>query len=322
MKLLRYTSRSPLIKVGAGLGEDAAVACGAETLVLTADPVTFTDARLGAYVAAVNANDIVAMGGIPVYLTTTLLLAPGTTEEELEGIFVDIADACGKAGLLWVGGHTEVTPAVTRTVVCGQAVGFLSGPALSTAGARPGDSLCMTKWLGLEGTTIIARRLPEASREVLGEEGLRTVLQWLDKPGISIVEEGRLLQDLALTSGHDPTEGGVSMGVHEICRASGVGALVRYDALCMKDETVRLCQRFGIDPLGLLSSGVFLFTAAPTVAEEACRRVREKGIPAQVIGRITDPDTGVWLQRENERIPLRFSEQDEIVKLETSQERP
>ncbi|HUI72235.1 MAG TPA: AIR synthase related protein, partial [Spirochaetia bacterium] len=105
-RLLRHTSRSPLITVGAGLGEDAAVARGAETLVLTADPVTFTDARLGAYVAAVNANDIVAMGGNPVYLTTTLLVAPGTTEEDLEGIFIDIEDACDKAGLLWIGGHT------------------------------------------------------------------------------------------------------------------------------------------------------------------------------------------------------------------------
>jgi len=61
-RLLRYTSRSPLLAVGAFPGEDAAVAAGAETIVLTADPITFTDERIGAYVVAVNANDIVAMG--------------------------------------------------------------------------------------------------------------------------------------------------------------------------------------------------------------------------------------------------------------------
>ncbi len=128
-KLLRHTSRSPLIAIGAGPGEDAAVASGAETIVLTADPVTFAGARLGAYVVAVNANDIVAMGGTPVYLTTTLLLAPGADAAEVESIFADIAEACARNGLLWVGGHTEVTPAVTRTVVCGQAIGFLYGRA-------------------------------------------------------------------------------------------------------------------------------------------------------------------------------------------------
>ena len=90
------------------------MAPGAATLVITADPITFTDERIGAYTVAVNANDIVAMGGTPVYLTTTILLAPGATEEALEKIFLDIADACGKAGILWVGGHTEVTPVVKQ----------------------------------------------------------------------------------------------------------------------------------------------------------------------------------------------------------------
>jgi hydrogenase expression/formation protein HypE len=314
-KLLRHTSRSPLIAVGAGPGEDAAVASGAQTIVLTADPVTFAGARLGAYVVAVNANDIVAMGGTPVYLTTTLLLAPGADAEEVESIFADIAEACARNGLLWVGGHTEVTPAVTRTVVCGQAVGFLSGVPLSTAGARPGDELCMTKWAGLEGSTVIARERPDAVREILGPQRHAEVLGWLDEPGISIVREGQLLQGLALTSAHDPTEGGVAMGIQEICSASGVGARIREDALPVREETRLICRRFGMDPLGLLSSGVLLFTAAPSVAEEACRKVSAAGIPAAVIGRMTEPGSGVWLEGAKGRKALSYSEQDEMVKL-------
>jgi hydrogenase expression/formation protein HypE len=314
-RLLRHTSHSPLIKIGAGPGEDAAVATGAETIVLTADPVTFTDVRLGAYVVAVNANDIVAMGGTPVYLTTTLLLAPGAAAEDVESAFADIADACGRNGLLWVGGHTEVTPAVTRTVVCGQAVGFLSGAPLSTAGAHAGDSLCMTKWAGLEGSTVIARERPEAVQQALGPQGHQEVLRWLDEPGISIVKEGKLLQGLALTSAHDPTEGGVAMGIREICSASGVGVCIQEDALSMREETRLICRRFGMDPLGLLSSGVLLFTAAPAVADEACRKVAAAGIPAAVIGRITEAGSGLWLEGSTGRRALSYSEQDEIIKL-------
>src|SRR5208283_3260471 len=71
-RLLRHTSRAPHLTVGALAGEDAAVAPGARTIVITSDPVTFTEERIGAYVVAVNANDIVAMGGEPVYLTTTI----------------------------------------------------------------------------------------------------------------------------------------------------------------------------------------------------------------------------------------------------------
>jgi len=314
-RLLRHTSRSPLLAVGAQPGEDAAVAPGAKTLVITADPITFTEERIGAYAVAVNANDIVAMGGTPVYLTATILLAPGATEEDLERIFLDISDACKKSGILWVGGHTEVTPVVKRTLVCGQAVGFLSGEPLSTGGARQGDVICMTKWVGLEGTTTIARQLPEESLEVLGSHAFDEVLSWLDIPGISIVEEGRALEGLALSSGHDPTEGGVAMGIQEICRRSAAGAVIRYESLPIREETHQLCRHFGLDPLGLLSSGVFLFTAPQTVAELACNELGARGIPCAQIGEILPQGDGVWLEKDGSRQPLRWSEQDEIVKL-------
>jgi hydrogenase maturation factor len=314
-RLLRHTSHSPLLAVGAAPGEDAAVAPGAETIVITADPITFTEERIGAYTVAVNANDIVAMGGRPVYLTTTVLLAPGATEESLEKIFLDIAASCDKAGILWVGGHTEVTPVVRRTIICGQAVGFLSRPPLSTGGARQGDIVCMSKWVGLEGSTTIARERPEESRRILGEKRFAEVLAWLDVPGISIVEEGRALEGARLTSGHDPTEGGVAMGVHEICRCSGLGAVLQESALPIREETSLLCRRYGMDPLGLLSSGAFLFTAARADAQAACALLRARGIPAAEIGQVLGPGEGVWIEKDGSRRALACSEQDEIVKL-------
>jgi hydrogenase expression/formation protein HypE len=169
--------------------------------------------------------------------------------------------------------------------------------------------------VGLEGTTIIARERRDEAVEALGLERMTAVLGWLDSPGISIVAEGNALEGLALTSGHDPTEGGVAMGIQEICRRSGVGAEVRYEALPLREETRVLCGRYGMDPLGLLSSGVFLFTAPRAVAEEACRIVEAHGIPACIIGDILGPGESVWLKKEGKRAPLAFSEQDEIVKL-------
>ena len=73
-RLLRATARDhPDVLVGAEAGEDAAVVRGAGTLVLSADPITFTEGNIGTYTVAVNCNDIVAMGGRPVYLVTTIL---------------------------------------------------------------------------------------------------------------------------------------------------------------------------------------------------------------------------------------------------------
>jgi hydrogenase expression/formation protein HypE len=136
------------------------------------------------------------------------------------------------------------------------------------------------------------------------------------------VEEGRALEGLLLSSGHDPTEGGVAMGIHEICRRSGTGAMVVFDALPIRDETRRLCARFAMDPLGLLSSGVFLFTAPRGVAEEACRLLLARQIPASIIGEIREQGEGVTIQRESKREALPFSVQDEIVKLRRPTARP
>lgn len=314
-RLLAHTSTSPDLPVGAGAGEDAAVAKGGPLLVLTADPITFTEERIGAYVVAVNANDIVAMGGRPVYLTTTLLAPPGTTDERLEAVFADIAAACRAAGMLWAGGHTEVTPAVTRIVVAGQAVGFLEGALLRTGGARPGDAIGMSKWAALEGTTLIARERPAESEAALGRERHRAVLDWLERPGICVIAEGQALAGLALTGAHDPTEGGIAMGVHEIARRSGCGALLAADRIPVREETRQLCAHFGLDPLGLLASGAFLFTAPPGVAAEGCRRLEAAGIPAALIGEVLDRGAPVLIERAGRREPLASSVQDEIVKL-------
>jgi hydrogenase expression/formation protein HypE len=145
-------------------------------------------------------------------------------------------------------------------------------------------------------------------------------LYWLDVPGISIVEEGRALEGLALSSGHDPTEGGVAMGIQEICRRSAAGAVVRYEALPIREETSVLCAYFGLDPLGLLSSGVFLFTAARPVAELACAEMGARGIPCAQIGEILPQGEGVWLEKDGSRQPLAWSEQDEIVKLRSKEQ--
>jgi hydrogenase expression/formation protein HypE len=314
-RLLASTSKAPEILVGAVCGEDAAVVRGEARLVLTADPITFTEEDIGTYTVAVNANDIVAMGGIPVYLTTTILCPPGCSFLRLETVFQDIRRACELAGILWIGGHTEVTSAVTRIVVSAQAVGFLHREATETSAARPGQVLVMTKYAALEATTLIAREEPDTARRLLGEPAYQDVLGWLYDPGISILKEGKILADAALGAAHDPTEGGIATGIHEIAQRSGVGSRIFYDRIIIKPETLRLCTHFGLDPLGALSSGVFLFTAAAEEARRACAALAARDVPAAVIGEITADSGEVLIEKDGKSRRLPVFRRDEILKL-------
>lgn len=314
--LLALTAHSrPEILVGAAVGEDAAVVRGAKQLILTADPITFTEENIGFYTVAVNCNDIVAMGGKPMYLTTTILLPPGTEEQRLRTIFAELEKASRQAGVFWVGGHTEVTSAVNRIIISAQALGFLRGKPTKTSDARPGESLVMSKWTALEATTLIAREKPEVSRKLLGQEGCREVLGWLFEPGISITKEGQILSGMRLSAAHDPTEGGIATGIHEIAERSGVGVRLFRDKIPIRRETEVLCEHFGLDPLGALSSGVFLFTATAPEAQKACRALNRRGVPAAVIGETTAQSGSVELIDGGQSTPLPLFTRDEIIKL-------
>jgi len=150
--------------VGPQLGEDAAVIdLGVNCLVATSDPITFATEDIGWYVVCVNSNDIAAMGATPKWLLVTLLLPESaTTEAMVQDIMAQITDACTQFNIVLCGGHTEVTPAVTQPIVIGQMTGVVSKDALVTSsGGCVNDDLILTKGLGIEATSIIARECAE-----------------------------------------------------------------------------------------------------------------------------------------------------------------
>ena len=302
----------PDVLIGAAVGEDAAVVTGAPRLVMTGDPITLAGDAIGRYAVAVNCNDLVAMGAEPRYLTTTVLLPPGTTRGALERLFTELAAAVDAAGVAWVGGHTEITGAVTRPVVAAAAVGVLAGEPWSSARVRPGDAIGLTKWVALEGTTLLARERSDAPA-LLGDQHAAAA-RWLDDPGISVVAEGRVLHTFEVHAAHDPTEGGVAGGLHELAACSKVGIEVNAAALPVREATRRLCRALRIDPLGLLASGALLFSAAPEEAGRAARSLRESGIPAAIIG-TAHAGSGVTLRTASASRPLPTYPTDEIYRI-------
>ncbi len=314
-RFLSYTSRERGVLIGAHAGEDAALVEGSEKLIITADPITFTEEDIAVYTVAVNCNDIVAMGGEPAYLTTTILLPPGVSVPVVERLFRGLKEASKIAGISWIGGHTEVTDSVNRVVVSGQVVGFLRGKATPSSGARPGEVIVMTKWAGLEGTTIIAREKRELVERLIDSERAEEIRDWIYRPGISILKEGRILREVEISAAHDPTEGGIATGIHEIATRSECGVILEEKSITVREETRLICNELGIDPLGLLSSGVFLFTSREDEAERAVKLLQRESIDASIIGRITGKRGEVLLERGSSRVPLPIFNRDEIIKV-------
>jgi hydrogenase maturation factor len=318
-RLLRHTSQAPELVVGPAVGEDAAVIDqGNRYLVVTTDPITFATERCGWYSVCVNANDIAACGGTPRYYSAAIVLPAGQTSlVDVEALFAEIEEACSQIGVLWVGGHTEVSHAVNSVLVAGQMIGDVAPEHLCrSSDAKVGDALLLVKSAAIEATAIIATEKADEVEAVHGAEMMKRSQNFLLDPGISVIREAALARNFPVHSMHDPTEGGVSTGIGEMCMASNCGALVQAGAVTVLPETEALCHQFGLNPLGAISSGALLLTLPAEAASDLIREYDKAGIQAKVIGEVVPPDLGLQLQEVGgDVVPLPEFVADEISKL-------
>lgn len=319
-RLLRqYAPANERVIVGPGIGEDATVIdFGDRYLVAKTDPITFATDEIGWYVVNVNANDIAAMGATPRWFLATILLPEErTTPALVDKIFAQIGAACADLNVGFVGGHTEITYELNRPIVVGQMLGEVAKDQLVvSAGARPGDALLLTKGVGIEATAIIAREKGDQLKGRLSDQEIERARNFLRNPGISVVRDAAIATAAGeVHAMHDPTEGGLATGLHELAQAAGVGLALDRQAVPIDPLTETLCLAFDLDPLGVIASGALVLAVAPTDARAIVGALRKAGIAAAQIGEIWEPGRGVKMRRGTELVDLPIFPQDEITKL-------
>jgi len=318
--LAKYASLDDRVIVGPRVGEDAAVLdMGDRYLVATTDPITFATDDLGWYALHVNANDLAVRGARPRWFLATVLLPEArTTPAMVEALFAGLAEACQELGVSLVGGHTEVTAGLPRPIVVGAMLGEVARERLvTTAGARAGDTLLLTKGVPLEGAAIVAReRGDEAVRRGVPPDVVARARRFLREPGISVVPEARLACEAARVHAmHDPTEGGLATACWELAQAGDVGCHVERAQVPLLPEARALCEAFGLDPLGTIASGALLLAVDPADAAAVIAACQGAQIPCAAIGRVTPREEGVTLGVGGRRRPMPAFAQDEIARL-------
>jgi hydrogenase expression/formation protein HypE len=318
--LERYNLLDPRVVVGPKIGEDAAVIDPGKGVdyycVVTSDPITFTTDEIGYYGVVVNLNDIATMGAVPKWFLATLLFPEGKVDLAwVERVFNQIYLACERFGISFVGGHTEVTPGIARTVLSGHMIGEVKKNRLvTTGGANEGDLLLLAKGICIEGTSIIAR---EKEKELLGKGIHPSLVQkgknFLFDPGIDILQATQIACDtVSVHSMHDPTEGGLINGLVEMALASEKGMVVDLKKVHIYEESRILCQEYGLDPLGVIASGALLLTVAPPDLIPLQKAFTKASIPLQVIGQVKEGPSKLLTKGGKE---IQLFPQDEILKI-------
>lgn len=263
------------------IGQDCATLdFGGDLIVLSCDPITSASvSHLGRLTVHVSCNDAAAAGAEPVGLLVTLLMPPSGTMEEISRIADDLSAAAQLANVDILGGHTEVTDAVTRAVTSATVVARQTRNA-ALRGMRPGDEIVMTKWAAVEGTSILAEDFAERLSE-LPEAMLASARACSGQ--LSIVAESRIAMQVGASAMHDVTEGGVLGAAWELGYANQCAVDVDPTKIPVREETSRICSMLGLDPLRLIGSGSLLIACES--GDRLVQALRSQGIPACVIGR-------------------------------------
>lgn len=280
------------------VGEDIAAVNldGREILILKSDPITFAIDSIGFYSVVVNTNDVATSGATPRWLLTTLLFPPETSAFQIRQVMTELDQVSRNQGLILCGGHTEITDAVNRTVVVGQVIGTVSREKLiDKRNMQAADCILLTKGIAVEGTSIIARELPDRLA-ALGMTSLEieTCRQYLTDPGISITKEARIAADSgSVTAMHDVTEGGVATALRELSAAADRRIRVYPARIPILEETSTVCRLLELDPLGLIGSGSLLIACRKNACERLIHSIRQAGIEVVCIGEAGPEGVGV-----------------------------
>ncbi len=306
---------------GPHAGQDVAVIdIGDRYLVTKSDPITFTSDSIGSYVVNINANDIVTSGAKPIGFQPTVLLPENKTDEVLvDKIFSDMRDACDNFGITITGGHTEITLGLDRPIICGMMWGEVKKEDLvTTFGGKPGDALILTKGIAVEGAYIISKeKESDLIQNNIDLQLIKKCQNLLNSPGISIVKEAHLIhENFTVHAMHDPTEGGLAMGLVELAQNSNCGLIIDNDAIVLIPGTEEFCILYNLNPFGLIASGALLMAVPKENATEIVLFLEKNDIYAAEIGSLTDKPGEYSVKYGSGEIkPLKYSPIDEITRI-------
>ena len=311
--LKQIQTNRPEVLLGASVGEDcAAVALGEdEMFVLSTDPITGTAKDIGHLAIQITLNDLASAGAEPIGVMLTFLLPEKISEAKLRGMMEQAEAAAHAANVQIMGGHTEVTRVVNQPVISVVGVGKAKkGRLISTAGARPGMDVIVTKWIGLEGTSIIAK---EREEELLTRYP-KTLVEAAKNfdAYLSVLPEAAVAVESGVSAMHDVTEGGIFGALWEMAESAGVGLEIDLKKIPIRQETVEVCEFFDVNPYELISSGSMLMAASD--GNGLVRALTAADIPAVCIGKVTEGNDRVLLSGEERRF-LEPPKADELYKV-------
>ena len=278
-----------LCKPKAGLGYQV-MAAGPDTYgAVAVNSVEGTPFQVGALAVPRGVNSLACAGIRPSGLMVSLTVPEDTQEQDFRKMINAMEKACQAEGIDLAGGHTQISPNVTKVVAAVTAIGVsevAGGKALP--GGKPaapvaGQSIVMTKWAGLSGSWLLEQDCHEAFVKKYNHD-IAGAIAGMDQ-FFSVSREAYAAAALEPSFMTDLSESGVFGGLWEAAQMGHVGLEVYLKDIPIRQETVELCDFVDVNPYKIPSLGALLI--ATDHGERLTHILKQQGIDAAIIGHFT-----------------------------------
>lgn len=306
--------KRPEVLVRSGVGEDCAVVdFGEYDCILSTDPITAAVSEIGRLAIDISCNDIASNGVEPLGIMLCVMLPTQTTIEDIECIMMQAGEEAERLGVEIIGGHTEITDAVTKPVIVSTAIAkAVKGKSLKPGGISVGDFIIVTKSLGLEGIGILATDYEDILKKILNDDEIKHAKGFLNN--LSVKVEGTIACEIGVSGMHDITEGGLFGGVWEMCESSKLGAEIWGNDIPIHKITQKVCDHYNVDCLKLISSGCMLITVSNENLNKLTNLLTKVGVDYTCVGRITQKDK-IFIGNDGVRCEIMPPSSDELYSL-------
>lgn len=304
----RFGVDTSIIDLGNGLG----MAVSSDPLSLIPSLGLKESAWLSVHLLA---NDMATTSFAPMYAQFVLNLPTSLAEGAFKEYWKYIHEFCEQMGVAITGGHTGQIEGQNSTISGGGTM-FLTAPLpeiISSHQAEPGDMIVVTKETALNSSAILAMSFPETIKNKLGKEVYEMACENFYRTSSlpdALAAAEVLQRNTELKAMHDVTEGGVLGAICELAGASGCGFIIDDDQLPKGEASYQITRLFGIDHRYCIGAGSMIMVVKQGKEQELTSHLRSRGIPASVVGKMTEAERGFRMIAKDEEVQISFDGND------------
>lgn len=245
------------------------------------NPPFFAGGDIGKLSVCGTVNDLAVGGAVPLYLSAGFIIEEGFPLDYLRRIVASMKKTADEAGVKIVCGDTKVVEngSCDGIFINTSGIGAVP-PGINISGnmARAGDKVIINGFIGDHGIAVMAERQGLQFRKEIASDC--APLNGLAKLMLDVSGEIHVMRD--------PTRGGVATTLNEIAGQSGVGIVLREDAIPVRDQVRAACEILGYDPLYVANEGKLLAVLPAGVADKVVEAMKTHpyGRDSAVIGEI------------------------------------